>query len=190
VVLLAHAGNRIDAEDRPEPRFPPGQVGIVTTVVARALRDLRPSSVVSAPANGADLIVLAEAQRLGIATHVVLPLSVDAFLESSVAGSDPAWVELYRDVLDAAEAAADSTVETLGLRAENDWYLVANGRILERARTVARDDEAIIVMTVRPTEGESPPSATDDFARLATDAGLTVLTIDPRPGWTGALRIS
>jgi hypothetical protein len=189
-VLLVHAGNRIDAEDRPEPRFPRGQVGVVTTVVARLLRDLRPSAVVSAPANGADLIVLAEAQRLGIETHVVLPLPSESFLESSVAGSDRAWVELYRDVLAAAEAAPDSTVETLDLAAESDWYLVANGRILERARTVAGHDEAIVVLTVRPAEGETPPSATDDFARLATDAGLTVLTLDPRPGCTGALRIA
>ena len=43
--------------------------------------------------------------------------------------------------------------------------------ILERARAVASDGEAIIAMTVRPTEGETPPSATDEFARLATRIG-------------------
>ena len=36
-MLLAHAGNRIDADDRPEPRFPAAQIGRVTTVLARAL---------------------------------------------------------------------------------------------------------------------------------------------------------
>jgi prophage DNA circulation protein len=189
-VLLAHAGNRIDAEDRTEPRFPSARVGRVTTVIARALGDLRPSSVVSAAANGADLIVLAEAQRLAIATHVVLPLPAEAFLEASVAGSDPSWVELFCQVLDTAGTSPGSTIETLDLAAESTWYLVANGLILERARAVARPDEAIVAMTVRPTEGETPPSATDDFARLAEDAGLTVLTLDPRPGRTGALRIS
>jgi hypothetical protein len=189
-VLLAHAGNRIDADDRPEPRFPTAQVGQVTTVIARALGDLQPSSVVSAAANGADLIILAEAQRHGIATHVVLPLPAAAFLEASVAGSDPAWVELYLQVLETANTSPESTVTTLDLDEDPEWYLVANGLILERARDVARHDEAIIAITVRPIEGETPPSATDDFARLATEAGLTVLTLDPRPGRTGTLGIT
>lgn len=189
-MLLAHAGNRIDAEDRPEPRFPTAQVGMVTAVIARVLGDLRPSSVVSAAANGADLIVLAEAQRLGIATHVVLPLPAEVFLETSVAGPDPKWVELYCQVLDTAGTTVGSTVESLDLAAESEWYLVANGLILERARTVARHDEAIIALTVRPMEGETPPSAVDEFARLASEAGLTVLTLDPRPGRTVALRIA
>ena len=189
-MLLAHAGNRIDADDRPEARFPAAQIDAVTSVIARALRDLQPSSVVSAAANGADLIILTEAQRLDIATHVVLPLPTEVFLEASVAGSHPAWVEQYRQVLDTATTSPISTVNNLDLDEDPQWYLIANGLILERARAVARDDEAIVALTVRPTEGETPPSATDDFARLAAEAGLTVLTVDPRPGRTGPLRIA
>ena len=189
-MLLAHAGNRIDADDRPEARFPAVQIDAVTAVIGRVLRDLQPSSVVSAAANGADLIILAEAQRLGIATHVVLPLPTEAFLEASVAGSHPAWVEQYHRVLDTATTSPISTIDSLDLDEDREWYLVANGLILERARTVARDDEAIVALTVRPTEGETPPSATDDFARLAAEAGLTVLTLDPRPGRTGPVRIA
>jgi hypothetical protein len=189
-VLLAHAGNRIDAEDRAEPRFPIAQVGIVTAVIARTLRDLRPSAVVSAAANGADLIVLAEAQRLRIATHVVLPLPADEFLETSVAAHHPMWVEHYRRVLDTATTSPGSTVDTLDLASDPDWYLIANASILERARAVAFDGEAIIAMTVRPTEGETPPSAADEFARLASELGLTVLTLDPRPGRTQVLRVA
>jgi hypothetical protein len=189
-MLLAHAGNRIDDDRRPEPRFPPQQVGPVTVVVARALADLRPSAVVSAPANGADLIVLSQAQRLGIATHVVLPLPADAFREQSVDGSDPRWRECYQVVLDRARTTVGSSVEVLDVGADPEWYLTAQGLILDRARSAARPDEAIMALTVRPTHGETPPSATDDFARKASEAGLTVLTIDPRPGRTGAVRIA
>jgi hypothetical protein len=189
-VLLVHAGNRIDAEDRAEPRFPAARVGAVTTIIARVLADLRPSSIVSAAAHGADLIILVEAQRLGIATHVVLPMSADEFLATSVAGSHAAWEEQYREVLDTASTSPGSSVDTLDLAAEPGWYLLANALILERARAVASDGEAIIAMTVRPTEGETPPSATDEFARLATESGLTVLTLDPRPGRTSALLIT
>ena len=189
-MLLVHAGNRIDAEDRAQPRFPAAQVGVVTTIIARALGDLRPSSVVSAAAHGADLIILVEAQRLGIATHVVLPMSADAFLAESVAGSHSTWEDRYREVLDTASTSPGSSVDTLDLAAEPGWYLRANSLILERARAVAGNGEAIIAMTVRPTEGETPPSATDEFARLAAESGLTVLTLDPRPGRAGPLQVT
>ena len=189
-MLIAHAGNRIDPADRAHPRFPPVQVAPVRTVIARTLADLRPSAVVSAAANGADLIVLVEAQRLGVATHVVLPLSVEEFRRRSVEESDASWVERYRNVLDVASISPASTIETHDLRDEPEWHLIANGLILDRARSVAGHGEAVVALTVRPTEGETPPSASDDFARRATEAGLTVFTVDPRPGCTGPLRIA
>ena len=127
-MLLVHAGNRIDSDDRAEPRFPAAQVGVVTTIIARALADLRPSSIVSAAAHGADLIILVEAQRLGIATHVVLPMSAEAFLETSVAGSHTAWEDQYRQVLETSSTSPGSSVETLDLADEPGWYLHAPTR--------------------------------------------------------------
>ena len=101
----------------------------------------------SAAANGADLIILAEAQRLGVATHVVLPLPTEAFLEASVAGSDPAWVELYRTGARRRQRPRPiSTVDQRSIMDEDpEWYLVANGLILERARERSPAiDEAIV----------------------------------------------
>lgn len=189
-MLLAHAGNRIDSDDRTEPRFPPTQIEPVTAVVARLLADLRPSSVVSTAANGADLIILAEAQRLGIATHVVLPLPARDFRVRSVETSSSRWVESYDRVLDVASTTAGSSVETMDLGEDPAWYLAANGLILDIARRHAHSDEAVVALTVRPPEGESPPSATDDFARRAINAGLTVLTLDPRPAGTGSVHVT
>jgi hypothetical protein len=188
-VLLAHAGNRIDSADRSEPRFPPSQVAAVRSVVARALAALRPSSVVSAAANGADLIVLDEAQRLGISTHVVLPLPTAVFREESVDATDPSWVDLFHRVLEVSTTASGSSVETHDLRPRPEWYFDANSLILDRAHLVASPGESIVAMTIRPPQGDDPPSATDDFARLASEAGLTVLTLDPRPGRSRALQI-
>ena len=187
-MLLAHAGNRIDGADRRAPRFPAGQVGPVTAIVGRLLADLRPSAVVSAPANGADLIVLDEAQRLGIATHVVLPLPVDDFRVRSVETGrcGDGWGDRYDRVL-AAAATTGGSVEALELDADPAWYLAANGLILDAARRRAAGAEAVVALTVRPPEGERPPSASDDFARRAAVAGLTVLTVDPRPGASGAV---
>jgi hypothetical protein len=180
-VLLAHAGNRIDSDGRIAPRFPEAQVGPVTAVVSRLLADLRPSAVVSSAANGADLVVLTEAQRLGISTHVVLPLTVNDFRERSVETSNGRWAESYDRVLDVATTTPGSSVEMIDLGEDDAWYLAGNRLILDLARHHAGDGEAVVALTVRPPEGEDPPSATDDFARRAGAAGLTVLTLDPRP---------
>ena len=188
-MLLVHVGNRIDADDAAPPRFPMSQVGAVSDVVARLLGDLRPTAVVSAPANGADLIVLHEAQRRSIDTHVVLPIAVDTLLRWSVAHRDPMWQERYERVLEQARGRRGSSVEVLDLDADPEWYVTANDRLLDRARAVRRSDDPIVALTVRPAEGQDPPSVTDRFAARAAERGLTVLTLDPRPGRTASIHV-
>ena len=181
-MLLVHCGNRMDADDTVPPRFPMSSVGAVTDVVARLLGDLRPTTVMSCPANGADLIVLGEAQRLAIDTHVVLPLPVDLFRRFSVDHAAPTWVERYERVLAVARERPGSTVDEVDLRVDADWYLRALDLLLDRARAARTGDEPIVALTVRPPAGQDPPSVTDTFAARAAAGGFTVLTVDPRPG--------
>lgn len=188
-VLLVHAGNRIDADDTTPPRFPMSQVGAVSEVVARLLGDLRPTAVVSSPANGADLIVLSEAQRQSIDTHVVLPLPVDSFLRWSVAHPAAMWQERYQQVLEHARGRRGSTLEMLDLGADPEWYLTATYALIGRARAVRTGDDPIVALTVRPADGQDPPSVTDRFAARAAEDGITVLTLDPRPGRTASIQV-
>ena len=110
VVLIVHAGNRIDAPDRGEPRFPASQVGAVAQRVGRLLDVMQPAGVVSAPAAGADLIVLDEARRRAIPLHVFLPIEVDEFVRVSVADHDTEWLGLFETVMDHARDDARSSV--------------------------------------------------------------------------------
>ena len=90
-------------------------------------------------------------------------------------------MELYDRVLDVAGSTPGSSVEMLDLGEDPDWYLAGNGLILDIARGHAEGDEAVVALTVRPPEGETPPSATDDFARRALAGGLPCVTLDPVP---------
>jgi hypothetical protein len=141
---------------------------------------MQPAGVVSAPAAGADLIVLDEARRRSIPLHVFLPINDDDFVRESVADHDHEWLGLYTAVLDHARDDERSTVCRFDRSVYEGWYLEAHQELLAHAAELAAGD-LIVALTVRPPAGEVPHSATDEFADRAGRAGLIVLTVDPRP---------
>jgi len=186
VVLIVHAGNRIDAPGRAEDRFPRSQVSAVAERIGRLFDALQPTGVVSAPAAGSDLIVLDQARRRDIPLHVVLPIEADEFVRVSVADQGPEWLDTYRAVIDHAESDWRSTLFQIAKGERDEWYLEANDDVLERAAAIA-GDELLVALTVRPPAGEHPPSTTDHFADRAGRAGLIVVSVDPRPGATAPI---
>lgn len=179
-MLIVHAGNRIDAPDRHVPRFPATQVDAVARRVGRLFDVMKPAGVVSAPAAGADLIVLDEARKRSIPLHVFLPIDTDEFVRESVADHDAEWLAMFEAVLDHAQSDSACSIYRLGGGAHTNWYLQAQHGLLAHAAEVAAGD-LVVALTVRPPAGEIPHSATDEFADRAGRAGLIVLTVDPRP---------
>jgi len=179
-VLLVHSGNRIDLADRAVPRFPASQVPAVRARVARLLETLRPNAVVSAPAAGADLVVLQEAIRLGCPIHVVVPIARESFVDRSVSDAGPEWVECFEAVVHHAATEPGCSLVQSDDSPQHGWYLAAHDQLFHRAELVAAGD-SVVALTIRPPDGEHPPSATDDFAARAAQLDMLVFTIDPRP---------
>jgi len=187
-VLLVHSGNRIDLAGRRVVRFPSTQVPVVQARIARLLETLRPTDVVSAAAAGADLIVLEEAIRLGINVHVVLTVARDEFVEQSVMDAGPEWVTRFESVVRHVSTVDGCSLTESDDAPDHEWYLAALDQLLGRAEALAAN-RTIAALTVRPPEGEVPPSVTDDFAARAERIGLLVLTIDPRPASTATVTV-
>ncbi len=152
----------------------------VRASVGRLLDALQPSGVVSVAAAGADLIVLDETIQRGVDAHVVLPIAMVEFVKQSVVDAGPEWVGMFDAVLrhvcsdnrcSVAQGHDDPTAE---------WYRVAHDQLIRRAEEVA-GGQTIVALTIRPPEGEHPPSVTDDFAARAEQLGWLGLCIDPRP---------
>ena len=152
---------------------------MVASRVAHLLATLHPFAVVSAAAAGADLVVLEEALRQGIRAHVVLPIGRADFVEQSVADAGPEWVQRFDGVL--AQVGADDRCSVVEGDAEPEtaWYVAGHDQLLRRAEELAGGD-VIVALTIRPPEGETPPSVSDAFAARAERSGLLTLCIDPR----------
>jgi hypothetical protein len=178
-VLFVHAGNRIDLADRPMARFTQGQVPTVAARVRHVLTTLRPSAVVSAAAAGADLLVLQEAIAQGLGAPVVLPIGRDQFVEQSVADAGAEWVQRFDAVL--AHVRSDTRCSVVEGDADpaSAWYETGHDQLLRRAAEVA-DGDVVVALTIRPPEGETPPSVSDAFAARAERSGVLTLCIDPR----------
>ena len=152
---------------------------MVADRVAHLLTTLQPAAVVSAAAAGADLIVLAEAIRLGIGAHVVLPIGRDDFVDQSVADAGPEWVQRFHAVMDHIASDPACTVVQGDAEPDTAWYIDGHDQLLRRAEELA-GGAVIVALTVRPPEGETPPSVSDAFAARAERSGLLTLCIDPR----------
>ncbi len=157
--------------------------------VVRLLETLRPSDLVSAAAAGADLIVLEEAIRHGINAHVVLAIAHDEFVIQSVKDAGPEWVARFESVVHHVSTAEGCSITESDDAPSHEWYLAAHVQLFGRAEALAAGGP-IAALTIRPPEGEVPPSVTDDFAARAERMGLLVLSLDPRPASTATVTVS
>jgi N-acyl-D-aspartate/D-glutamate deacylase len=184
-VLIVHAGNRIDGYGRADTRFSAAAVPAVRDRVRLVLSTLQPARVVSNAAAGADLIVLHEAQQLGLPVDVLIPIETGKFVRQSVADQGAEWVATFDAVVHRAEDDPQSDVIVSDAAASDDWYEAANHRLLQRALSVAAASSPptpVLALTIRPPRTAGEVSLTDHFADLAQSAGLLVVTLDPTDG--------
>jgi hypothetical protein len=181
-VLIVHAGNRIDGRSRAVTRFSAAAVPAVRHRVRLVLSTLHPVRVVSNAAAGADLIVLHEAQQLGLPVDVLIPIETGEFVRQSVADLGEEWVATFDAVVRHANDDPHSDVIVSDSAVSADWYEAANHRLLQRALSVAAASSPptpVLALTIRPPRTAGEVSMTDHFAELAQHAGLLVVTLDP-----------
>src|SRR5262245_12288015 len=96
--VVAATGHVTDQLDRAQPRFPESAVPSVERQVRDVLQSWDLGSddlVLTGGARGADIIVAEQAAALGASVWTLLAHDPDRFLETSVEGGDPRWVERY-----------------------------------------------------------------------------------------------
>jgi hypothetical protein len=190
-VIVVHAGHRIDKSGQDADRFPAERIGSVYRRGYLYLQEHRPTAVVSAAANGADLLVLRAAEDLFIPFHVVLPIPLDEFRRRAVDDRGPDWSEAFDRAIDRAAA----VVWTDELASFDDWYRRGNDFILDTANELALNGDRfgpdanratgetragpIRALAVLAGTSSARSSTTADFVQKARRRGWPVSVIDP-----------
>jgi hypothetical protein len=176
-MVVGLVGRRIDAEDAEEPRFPPTMIPVVRERLRELFRTMGVTTLVSAAANGADLIGLEVAGLLGIRRVVILLADRDRFREGSVADRPGEWLALYDQIID--DVAAQGDLQTMGSSLDQDGFAKVNTRILDEASRIASDrKEPVQAFVVWNEQSRGDGDLTEEFLVEARRRGIPVLEID------------
>ena len=175
--VIALAGRRIDADGTDPPRFPLEQVSAVRRRLAEALRQEHAMAVVCSAACGADLVALAEAERLGLRRRIVLPFPPGRFRETSVVDRPGDWGPVFDRLIEAAKIVGDLVVIGDGAYGGGSAYAAANEAIVREAQAIARPGGAsrrLIALLVWEGSARSEGDAAVGFRILAESAGFEI----------------
>jgi hypothetical protein len=174
--VVVVSGHMVDTPDRPQPRFPPGQVPRVAGEVRAALEEwnIGPgTTLVTGGARGADIIAAEAARACGARLRFVLAHRPDDFVKGSVALPGTDWAERFYALLGKAD------VEIMD-GPDGDVYVRTNDRIIAIARGIDDHPHAIIVWNGETGDG---PGGTSDFVTRLGDTSDDdrLVVIDPTP---------
>ncbi|MFN3986996.1 MAG: hypothetical protein ACK4KV_16000 [Rhodocyclaceae bacterium] len=142
--VFLFSGHRVDAVDRPRPRFPPSAVPAAAARIAAVLAREEAGAddlALAQAASGGDLLFLEAARARGLCLRVMLPFDEDAFLRCSVLSSagGEEWLARYRALCAALAVApliatAPEVAMSPALIAHADPFERCNLWLLETAR--------------------------------------------------------
>lgn len=98
--VLVFTGHRVDAPNRPKPRFPANQEATARAAIRKAVEDALTRSsgetiAIAGAASGGDLLFLEVCEELAIPRHIFLVIQRDEYVRESVAPSGAEWVRRF-----------------------------------------------------------------------------------------------
>src|SRR5262245_25057310 len=173
--VVALAGRRIDHAEAVSLRFPLEKIFDVRANILECLQKIKPTSLVSSAACGADLLGLDVAENLNIHSRIVIPFGVHEFMQTYVVHRPchSLWHCRYSRLTTRASERGD--LGELGISpSDKSAYSRSRKAILEEAGSLAQTRFALIVRDGRAT---GPEDETRQFKDLAEAAQFNVYEI-------------
>lgn len=181
--VLLFTGHRIDAPDRPVPRFPANQ----EEVARQDLRDViaQEQALVNGPllgiaggASGGDLLFHEVCRELSIPTLLYLAMPREPFVRASVQDSGPGWVErfdaLYEQVPHRLLAPDGKLPRWLQHKRDYTIWQRNNLWMLYHALALGSQQTTLIALWDEAPQGDGP-GGTQDMVMQARQQGARVI---------------
>jgi class 3 adenylate cyclase len=177
--LLLFTGHMIDRPERETARFPPELEGPAAGSIRQRIRRLRPAAGYASAACGADILFLESMLAERREFHVVLPVSPEEFLPSSVEflpGGD--WRRRFERVLATASSVTAASDHASSDSASTFVYanLILSGMAALHARLLETELVGLAVWDGQRGDG---PGGTASLVQHWQSRGLAVERIDP-----------
>jgi hypothetical protein len=186
--VVLFTGHRIDASNRPKPRFPPAKESFAREAIRSALsseKEITNGSMigVAGAANGADILFLEVCDELEMPTKVMLALPESQFVGASVDNEDKNWLRRFHAQI---EKHPDAPVLTqspelpkwLQFKRGYDVWQRNNLWLLSEALCIAPRHLTLVALW----DGESGdgPGGTEHMVSLANERGARVVRLDTK----------
>jgi hypothetical protein len=180
--VVVVSGHVTDAPDRSVPRFPEDAVRAVQRTLHAVLDGWgvgEDDLLVCGGARGADLVAADAARSLGATVWLLLAAAPEAFVESSVVGGDPSWVDTFWQAVQRTPSWVLERDSRFAGR--DDIYAAANEWMLEvaTAQAGAAPARLVVVWDRAPAAGAG---GTAHMVAEAHDRGAPIVIIDPLTG--------
>ncbi len=172
------SGHRIDAPDRPTPRFPATSEPIARKMIDGAIEgeierhSTDKFSAVSSGANGGDILFLESCLAHGIQAEMYLALPEQEFAAKSVADGGPAWMERFEALLN------EVPVHVLPDRLSNHLNIWQRTNLWMLDCVLSHAGTQVTVIVLWDGNAADGPGGTRDMVRRAQAVGARVVHLD------------
>ena len=183
--LLLFTGHRIDAPDRPKPRFPASQETTARAEIYKAVKEEMgnnpgPAIAIAGAASGGDLLFLEVCEELGIERRMHLVIPRDEYVKASVAPSGPNWVRRFNHQQDTAGCRTYQQSEALPVwlqdRKDYGVWQRSNAWMLHNALVLGGTNTTLIALW--DGKGGDGPGGTQHMVESAGERGAHTIILD------------
>jgi hypothetical protein len=185
--VILFTGHRIDAPNRPTPRFPAAKEAEARAMILDAVAQIKARTNgglvgLSGGASGGDILFHEVCEDLGIPSHMYLVLPKNEYIKASVADAGAVWVERFNRLCQNLKPKILSDSDRLprwlrGKKGYNIWQR-SNLWMLYSALYLSREQLTLLALW-NGVAGDGP-GGTDDMVQRAVDRGATFIHLDAR----------
>jgi len=185
--VILFTGHRLDAPDRPTPRFPAAKEAEARAMILKAVASIQAKSAgklrgISGGASGGDILFHEVCEELNIPSQMFLVLPKADYIKASVADAGSAWIERFNRLYEKLKVRVLSDADRLPrwLRAKKDYSIWTRSNLwmLHNALAISQDHLTLIALWNGAT-GDGP-GGTEDMVKRAQDRGAVFIHLDSR----------